>query len=259
MTSDGADLEWLGLARVEPGHWRFPLTNPLARFDGKFYGGTGLAAVTATMEAETGRNAIWATVQFVATTDVGEEIDMHVEVLASGRRTSQVRVTGRVRDDVLFSALGATGEARRAPLEAQFGSMPDLPSPDECLSWRPTVPSATREGRMGWLSYIELRHAGESGALWARMNDRPLTRAAIGFVADVVPNGVVRAAGRTGAGTSLDNSIRFGADPEGDWVLVDVDPHFIAGGYVHGAARLWSTDGTLLGVASQSATLLLFD
>jgi acyl-CoA thioesterase len=91
------------------------------------------------------------------------------------------------------------------------------------------------------------------------MNDRPLTRAALGFVADVVPSGVVRAAGRAGAGTSLDNSIRFGPDPVGDWVLIDIDPHRISGGYGHGAARLWATDGTLLAVASQSASLLLFD
>jgi acyl-CoA thioesterase len=259
MTCDGSDLAWLGLARVDTGHWRFPLTTPLSRFDGKFYGGTGLAAVTATMEAETGRHAVWATVQFVATTDVGADIDMQVEVLATGRRTSQVRVTGKAADEVLFSALGSTGEHRRPGLEAQFGSMPSVPPPDECAEWRPAVPEVLRQGRLGWLSCIELRHAGDSGALWARMIDHPLTRATLGFVADVVPSGVVRAAGRAGAGTSLDNSIRFGAEPLGDWVLIDVDPHFIAGGYVHGAARLWSSDGILLGVASQSATLLLFD
>jgi acyl-CoA thioesterase len=256
---DGADLEWLGLARVGRGRWQFALTNPLSRFDGKFYGGTGLAAVAAAMEAETGRHAVWATVQFVSTTDVGELIDCEVEVLAEGRRTSQVRVTGKVRDGILFSALGATGELRRDPLQVQFESMPAVPPPDDCDSWRPSVPNVRIGDRAGWLGCVELRLAGDGGALWARMLDRPLTRAALGFVADVVPSGVVRAAGRTGAGTSLDNSIRFGADPIGEWVLIDVDPHFIAGGYVHGAARLWSTDGTLLAVASQTASLLLFD
>jgi acyl-CoA thioesterase len=70
---------------------------------------------------------------------------------------------------------------------------------------------------------------------------------------------VVRAAGRNGAGTSLDNSIRFGLEPHGDWVLVDVDPYLISDGYVHGAARLWSEDGELMGVASQTASVLLFD
>jgi acyl-CoA thioesterase len=69
----------------------------------------------------------------------------------------------------------------------------------------------------------------------------------------------MRAAGRAGGGTSLDNTMRFGADPEGDWVLIDMDPHLASGGYVSGAARLWSTSGTLLGVASQTATGVLMD
>ena len=58
--------DWLGLERVESGLWEFEMTDGLSRFDGKLYGGTGLAAVTAAMEAETGRDALWATVQFVA-------------------------------------------------------------------------------------------------------------------------------------------------------------------------------------------------
>ena len=70
---------------------------------------------------------------------------------------------------------------------------------------------------------------------------------------------MVQAAGRAGAGTSLDNAMRFGPEPVTDWILVDFDPYFVAGGYAHGAARIWSTDGTLLAIASQTATLLLFD
>jgi acyl-CoA thioesterase len=42
-------------------------------------------------------------------------------------------------------------------------------------------------------------------------------------------------------------------------MLVDFDPYLVSGGYAHGAARLWAEDGTLLGVASQTATVLLFD
>jgi acyl-CoA thioesterase len=77
----------------------------------------------------------------------------------------------------------------------------------------------------------------------------------------MVPSAVVRAAGRAGAGTSLDNSMRFGPAPATDceWVLIDFDPYFAHGGYAHGGARVWSSDGTLLAVASQTATLLLLD
>src|SRR3954462_12838156 len=92
------DTEWLGLERVATGRWSFELTPPLSRFDGKFYGGTGIAVTTAIMEAESGRSALWATVQFVGSADIGERFDCSVEVLAAGRRTSQLRMTATVGD-----------------------------------------------------------------------------------------------------------------------------------------------------------------
>jgi acyl-CoA thioesterase len=259
--NDGQDLAWLGMNRDRHGRWRFSLTTPLSRFDGKFYGGTGLAAATALMEAETGRRAIWATVQFASSTDVGAEIECEVEVLAGGRSTSQVRVTGSTSEGILFSALGATAESRRGALEAQFGSPRSVPDPEHCDSWRPAIPNIDRLTGLsrGWLEGLDIRQVEGGLAYWMRMQGQQLTRAALGFMADVVPSGVVRAAGRAGAGRSLDNSIRFGPDPTGDWLLVDIDPQLISGGYVHGAAKLWSQDGTLLGVASQTASLLLFD
>jgi acyl-CoA thioesterase len=91
------------------------------------------------------------------------------------------------------------------------------------------------------------------------MRDMTQTRATLGFLADMVPSAVIRGAGRLGGGTSLDNSMRFGPAPDTDWILVDFDPYLATGGYAHGAARLWSTDGTLLGVASQTASIFLFD
>lgn len=263
--NDGADLAWLGMSRAGGSGWRFTLTTPLSRFDGKFYGGTGLAATTALMEAETGRRAVWATVQFASTADVGAEVDCRVEVLAGGRSTSQVQVTGSTSDGILFSAMGSTGDSRRGALEAQFGAPPAVPGPDDCASWRPTIPNAAEQrggsggNTWGWLEGLDVRQVDGGMAYWMRLRGEPLTRAALGFMADIVPSGVVRAAGRAGAGRSLDNSIRFGPDPVGEWLLVDIDPHLISGGYVHGAARLWSSDGTLLGIASQTASLLLFD
>lgn len=259
MVDDGFDLNWLGLRRQDRGRWQFEATPGLSRFDGKFYGGTGLGVATAVMEAETGRRAVWATVQFASTAETGATFDCEVEVVAEGRRTSQVRVTGSVGDRLVFSGIGATGVSKQNDLFAQFGEMPAVPNPDECPPWRPGVVAERADKQMGWLLLCEIREAGDPGRMWMRLNDRPLSRAAISFLADVVPSGVVRAAGRMGAGTSLDNSVRFGPEPEGEWVLIDVDPLLISDGYVHGAARLWSREGTLLGVASQTASLLLFD
>src|SRR4051812_32694160 len=124
--------DWLGLEQLAPGRWAFELTQPLSRFDAKLYGGTGLAAVTAAIEAETGRDARWVTVQFVSSADLGDRIDCHVEVLANGRRTSQVRVTGTVGDRPVFAALGATGLSRAGGLEVQVATMPVVAPPEDC-------------------------------------------------------------------------------------------------------------------------------
>ncbi len=260
---DGLDLRWLGLERERPGHWSFELVPSLTRHDGKLYGGTGIAVTTAVMEAETGRRALWATVQFAGSADTGDRIDCDFEVLASGRRTSQVRLTASHEGRVVLAAIGATGEPRAGTLEVQFGEMPDVPPPDRCASWtRPEgLPSADLPTESSWLALADLRvvDAPQPKPLWMRMKGQPLTRAALGFLADMVPSGVVNAAGRTGAGTSLDNSMRFGPEPQGDWMLLDFDPWFANGGYLHGAGRVWSEDGTLLAMANQTSTALLFD
>lgn len=257
--SDGSDLDWLGLHRVSPGHWTFTATAPLSRADRKFYGGTGVAVATAIMEAETGRRAIWTTVQFVASADEGDRFDCRIELQAAGKRSSQVRVEGRVEDRLVFSALGATGEARPEQFEAQFRAMPDVPGPEECRRWTPRPFAHVEHTHLGWLDIVDARLADESGSMWMRLIDRSLSGPALAFLADIVPSGVVRATGRTGAGTSLDNSVRFGPEPDGNWLLIDIDPYLISGGYVHGGARLWSTSGRLLGVASQTASVILFD
>jgi len=256
-----SDLEWLGLERRAKGAWSFELTGPLSRFAGKFYGGTGIAIMSALLEAETSRLPLWASVQFVGSCNVGDRVDCHVEVLAEGRRTAQVRMTATVDDRVMLAAIGSAGEDRPAAVSAQFGGMPEVEPPDASELWRPRVPFDVDMTRASWLQVADLRDAVGTRhyAIWARMRDQPQSFASLGFLADMVPTAVVKAAGRAGAGTSLDNSMRFGPRPDCEWILVDFDPYFAAGGYAHGAARLWSPDGILLGVASQTATMLLFD
>jgi acyl-CoA thioesterase len=252
------DLAWLGLQRQAEGRWSFVLTSPLSRLDLKFYGGTGVAATVAAMEVESGRPALWSSVQFVGSADTGDTIDVEVEHLAAGRRTSQLRVTGTVGGRLVFVATGSTGTVREGEDDRWFGTMPDAGAPGTGVDWASRLPFPVGEGRPGWLAITEMTMCelpGGGFGLWARMLDRPLSRSVLGFLADVVPMGIMRAAGRVGGGTSLDNHIRFGAAPTGEWVLVELEPHLLVGGYGHGAARLWSTDGTLLGVASQTASM----
>ncbi len=257
---DDADLAWLGLQRHDDGRWSFELTSGLTRHDGKLFGGTGIAVMVATMEAATARAALWTTVQFAGSADLGARIDCSVEVLATGKRTSQVRMTATAGDRVVVAAIGATGAARTGPIEAQIPTMPAMPAPEDCTAWG--FRSHTHDGEdrpPSWIDLTEMRHAGEGGAIWARMRSGLHTRAAIAFLADMVPSSVARAAGKMGGGTSLDNSMRFGRLVETDWILLDMDPLFATGGYLHGAARVWAQDGTLLGVASQTSSAIVWE
>lgn len=268
---DGADLDWLGLERRNEGRWTFRLTPTLARPDGKLYGGTGLAVAVASAEAETGRRALWTTVQFVGSAGLDETIDVRVETTAEGRRTSQVQVTATVGDRLVFVGLGSTGLPRSSTVEVQVPQMPSVPPPDECVAWgpgsrppgspsspaSPQIPLPGSPDSPGFFRLTEMRGTADGRAIWARRGDGPQTPARIAFVADMVPTAVVRAAGAMGGGSSLDNSIRFGRLPETGWVLLDMDPWLAVDGYLHGGARLWSEDGTLVGVASQTAAALV--
>ncbi len=203
--------------------------------------------------------------QFIGSAEIGEHIDCHAEVLAAGYNTSQGRVTATVGDRLIFMALGSTARIGKDGFGAEIGVMPIVPGPDECAAWLPELPFPVEElERRGPFATSESRIAKRDDGTflqWARMKDTPQTRLTMAYLADFVPSAVLRAAGRNGGGTSLDNSIRFGpAPPVGmDWILIDTDPYLADSGYVHGAARLWSPEGQLLAVASQTAVARIFE
>ena len=256
---DDSDLAWLGLERHGHGRWSFELTSALTRHDGKLFGGTGIAVTVATMEAETGRDALWTTVQYASSADLGARVDCYIEVLASGKRTSQLRMTATVDDRIVLAAVGATGAARSGPIEAQIPTMPAMPPPDECTAWGFMRHTHGADRPPSWMQLAEMRHVPEGSGIWARMRSGLHTHATIAFLADMIPSSVARAAGKMGGGTSLDNSLRFGRLVDTDWILLDMDPWFATSGYLHGAARVWAEDGTLLGVASQTSSAIVWE
>jgi acyl-CoA thioesterase len=98
---------------------------------------------------------------------------------------------------------------------------------------------------------------GEGNVLmWGRLIDEPvLTPAAVAFLADMVPVAVTRAAGKLGAGFSLDNSMRFGPEPDSEWVLLELVGDLATSGYGHGSFRAWTPGGTLVGTGGQTANM----
>lgn len=286
MTSDA---EFLGLVaeRDAPGRFRFTVEDRLSRMDARLYGGTAIAVSIATAEALTGRPVLWMTTQFVATAAQGTEISALAEVLAPGKRTNQVRITGTdPSGTAVFASLGATGHHREGGMTGEFERMPKVAPPDEGESAanpfavmakaagveRPespamVAPSFPRD--TGFASVVEMRAAEvldhpDAGpgriCMWLRRKDRhPVTPALAAFMADMVPMSVALACGAMAGGTSLDNSIRIGTFVPTEWMLLDLRPHLAAGDYGHGSAHIWSEDGHLMATASQTASMIRFD
>ena len=239
-----------------------PVAERVRTPDGRLYGGAMLGVAITAMETATERRIVWATTQFVASAPHGARIEVVVEELARGGRTSQVLVRGATSDGPMFTAIGATGTEGLDPFEPTYLAAPDAPAPEECP---PLLAPAELEER-GYRTVTDIRAAGEVGAarppqllIWARTPGHCTTLPAmLALVADHLPLTLGRLAGFEGAGASLDNSLRVGPRAQHDWVLLECRPELGAGGYGHGTVYLWSPEGVLLAIGSQSSRMRAF-
>jgi acyl-CoA thioesterase len=256
-----SDLELLGLIVSEDGQaGRFELRGGLVRHDGALYGGTGLAVSVVAMEAATQRDVLWCSTQFVSQPFKGDTVEWEAERLAVGKRAAQILVRATANDQTAFVAIGSTGIASDDGLTGQYVPMPAVSAPEESparMSNMPVEPSAD-----SWTKHIEMRQAdllgdGPTVAFWAkRRDDGALTPAVLAFIADMVPVAVARAAGKMGAGSSLDNSMRFlGGVADTEWVLIELQGELANGGFGHGSLRVWTKEGHLIATGSQTASM----
>jgi acyl-CoA thioesterase len=263
---------------------RYLLQPPLLRHDGAIYGGTAIAASMMAMEAASQRDVLWVTTQFVAPAPNGRVIEMHTDVLASGKRTAQLRVTATIDGAVMYASLGSTGIPREGGLSGQFESMPVVTPPEDSAPRTHGPPRAEAPTEPGWARVCEYlvpevlsseRGGDGTMAMWTRFRSgRPddreraergasgigMSPAQIAFAADMVPVAIARGAGKMGAGTSLDNSMRFVGAADTEWALLELQGNMASGGYGHGIVRVWSQNGRLLAVGSQTASMVyMFD
>ena len=240
--------------------WRLPVTEGVTGGRGALYGGCGLAATIEAAEGTVGRPAAWAALQFATGATPPTVITLRVDVLAAGRRMSQVTVTGRdEQGDPVLVGLVALG--RREPVAVgRWEEMPSVPPPADCPPRR-----FVDEARRGGLrARIDERTAttGPDGflqategrsALWVTMpGGVPACAGALAVIGDDVSAGVAAAVGDDVRARSIDNSIRIVEPRPTPWVLADVKIHAVADGLGHGTVNLWSEDGHLLAVAGQT-------
>lgn len=262
-----ADLELFGIELHGEGRGSFELTQTLARHDGRLYGGTAIGAAIALGEAVTGRRSLWSTVQFISgQSTVGDRIDCTVEVVASGRRTSQVRMRAFVGDHEVFCALGAHAVPKVNGIAGVFAEPPAVVDPEEAQPFVFPFTPAILEQPTRSIRLMEMRVAtpldGDESRpthFWLRIPGRQASPAVLAYLADMVPMSVVRASGHVGGGTSLDNTIRLARPAETEWVLLEMQPQVAHGGYGTGTGLMWSPGGELMGVASQTSALMVFD
>jgi acyl-CoA thioesterase len=225
---------------------------------GRLYGGMGAALTSSVIEAVSRRPVLWATTQFVGAACKGDRLEFRAEILAEGRRTTQVRVDAFAGGRLILHGIGAASIPEQRIADGTVPRMPAVPPPDACPSFHLGPAS---DHQPNFFNHVETRDPAVGGEprqrWWMRLSDGPaLTRPTmLGLAGDFVPAMVMRALGEWGAGTSIDNTVRTGQPASGKWLLVDGQPEQASGGFGHGSVRLWSEDGTLAGVASQTSAL----
>jgi acyl-CoA thioesterase len=257
-------------ATADPLRYRLEVTPQLCvgHPDSQFlFGGAGMAAGLAAIEAATGRPTVWAAAQYLSYARPGTLLDLAVEVPVGGKYTSQARVTARAGNQEILTVNAALGDRPGFP-EVQWAAMPEVPGPDACpameYNW------IRREDDINGVFHQRVA-AGRFGAaredggpspdgiarLWVAPRDEALAvdRILLAVMADFLPSGVGNALGTSAGGNSLDNTIRFARAVPTRWVLADIRIHAVAQGFVHGRVHLFAQSGALLATASQSMIL----
>jgi acyl-CoA thioesterase len=227
---------------------------------GFLYGGTGISAATTVAESVAGKPLVWITVQYVSNAFPGEDVTFAATVVAAGRSTTQIQIRATVGDRLILTAMSSHTD-RPTGDEVHRGSPPAAPLPDELDRF--VMPFEATGQITSFVDAMDRRIHLDSEALaaghltmWVRMPSWSGPSAArLGHIADVVPVALFLTLGRSPGATSLDNTLRV-IDPDAtEWVLMDVEAQGLARSIGHGQVRMWSSDGRLLAVGSQSAIL----
>ena len=259
---------WLGLEPTHnPMRWVLPVTPGISTPGPFLFGGCGLGAAIAALEATSGRPVVWATAQYLSYANPPSMLDIDVTLAAEGRSITQGRVVGHVADKEILTVNAALG-SRDLEVEGTWVTRPDVPAPEDCQVREPRFP-----GTESIMDRLDVRLADARGRdevegnpspdgrslLWARVPDLLdlSSGASLAILGDYVPFGIGQALGLAGGGNSLDNTLRVYRLVPTEWVLLDIRIHAVAHGFGHGVVHLWSEEGTLLATASQSTIVRL--
>ncbi len=241
-------------------HWRLPVRREIATPGTFLFGGCGLGAALVALETVTGRPTVWASAQYLSYATVGRVVDYELILATVGRHITQARAVARSEGREILTVNAALG-LPQGGLRQTWVQPPAVPPPDRCLprqlppQFANTILDAVevRMARGRDLAELDGTPGPPDSAIWVRVpgHGSP-TAGTLAIFGDFVPGGTSQPLGRRTMGRSLDNTLRVVRLVPTEWVLCDIRLHAIYDDYAHGTAFLWSTDGVLLGMASQS-------
>ena len=251
----------------EPTRWSLDVTTQLITPGQFLFGGCGLGAAVVAMEEASGRPLIWATAQYVSYAMLGSTLDIEVEITAVGGHVTQARATGLDGDRQVLTVNAALG-TNDVAIGGVWETPPEVPAPLDCPPRRlpPEVLNSifehveTRQAIGRTFEQIDGTPGTPNTALWARVPG-PLEPSAgmLALFGDYLSGGVANPIGQRVMGRSLDNTIRMVQLEPTEWVLLDMRMHALVNGYAQGIVFMWSETGTLLGTASQSLAIKLWE
>lgn len=200
------------------------------------------------------RPVVQASAQFLRFMPRGALVDLEVQPQVGGKTLAQAIVVMRIAEEEV--ARVNLGLGRRNGFEAKQWITAPFAAPAGACSRRAILPPQDAEAQ--FLSRIETREITQTAQegrtlLWLRRRDGgPSDRMTLAVFADFLPLALGRATDRPGGGNSVDNVLRLLDEAGPGWILCDMEISAAAHGFAHGNLKLWSQDGKLLAIGSQS-------
>lgn len=268
----GNGAGWLGMVRDgrddDGASWRLGVHGGVISGANALFGGGATAAALVAAREVTTQPLVWASAHFGALAKAGAEVSLATQVISSGRTMTHVEVRGVAADREAFVVRVAAGERPTHAVQGQWVDAPSVPPVDGCGPFDHPVHAGTWAARFEWRLAGSGTGSGPGSSPWAAWWVRPAEAdpcealVTLAVLADYVTYGVGRALGEPMGGLSIDNVLRLHDVPafvDGDWLLLDVRPEAVEGGFGHGVARLFGNGGRLLATGTQSMVVNNWD